>query len=451
LDTTLQYAHEITVADPRADTRTRVMAGYYFASFWCILFTGAIRKWMFPHVAAFYLFQDLPIAMAYFYALRTGLFDLGPLFAGTMLLSVIVTFQAMAQIILGGLDPIVAIVGLHHYLFYLPMLLIFPLCLTEKYRRDFIRWNLLLSIPMCLLVVAQAQSPTQAFINRTSEGDAMGLPGVEVARVSGTFNFVAFFGIWVGMAFALCLGEWLLRRERRVFKNRWLLTVCTFSLSICCLASGSRQTIFLTAASLLGAFLASIVLGSGRAIMAIGGIFLLLPIAAGATYLISPVEFNTVNERLTGERGASDSQQRILGSFYSWLTEPPFSLIGAGIGLGVDASHAGSSNSYLYTYNLSEADTTRNVMELGTPVGLFYLMLRFGFLLGMILLSIKIVRSGSAPHVLPLAFILCAQALADLTRAATMTSTQVMVGYAFILGVQLYPDQNNLQLELPIQ
>ena len=400
---------------------------------------------MFPHVTALYLFQDVPILMAYFYALWTGLFDLGPLFAGTMLLSVIVTFQTMAQVILIGHEPMVAVVGLHHYLFYLPMLLIFPLCLTEKYRRDFIRWNLLLSIPTCLLVIAQAKAPTQAFINRTSEGDAMGLPGVEVARVSGTFNFVAFFGIWVGMAFALCMGEWLLRREQRVFKSRWLLILSTLCLTICCLVSGSRQTIFLTATALLGALIAAFVLRSGRALLVIGGVLFLLPIAAAATYVISPVEFNTVNERLTGERGASDSQQRILGSFYSWLTEPPFSLIGAGVGLGVDASHAGSANSYTYTYDLSEADTTRNVMELGTPVGLFYLTIRFGFLLSMILLSIKIVRSGSAPHVLPLAFILCAQGLAEMTRAATMTSTQVMVGYAFILGVRLYPDMKSLE------
>jgi hypothetical protein len=273
----------------------------------------------------------------------------------------------------------------------------------------------------------------------------MGLPGVEVARVSGTFNFVAFFGIWVGMAFALCMGEWLLRREQRVFKSHWLLILSTLCLTICCLVSGSRQIIFLTATALLGALVAAFVLRSGRALLVIGGVLFLLPIAAAATYVISPVEFDTVSERLTGERGASDSQQRILGSLYSWLTEPPFSLIGAGVGLGVDASHAGSANSYMYTYNLSEADTTRNVMELGTPVGLFYLTIRFGFLLSMILLSIKIVRSGSAPHVLPLSFILCAQGLAELTRAATMTSTQVMVGYAFILGVRLYPDMKSLE------
>jgi hypothetical protein len=444
LETTLQYVNEVTFEQPRDISRVRWMAGLYFASFWCILFTGAIRKWMFPHVAALYLFQDIPIFFAYLYAIRTGMYRLGSMFLGVLLLSVVVTLQALLQIMVLGHDLTIAVVGLHHYLFYLPMLLIFPLCLTEKYRRDFIRWNLLLSIPMCLLVVAQAKSPAGAFVNRTSEGDAMGLPGVEVARTSGTFNFVAFYGIWVGMAFALCMGEWLLRRERRVFQNSWLLAISTFSLTVCCLVSGSRQTIFLTGAALFGAFLAAIILRSPRALVAIGGIFLLVPIAGAFTYVVSPVEFNTVAERLTGERGAADSQNRILGNFYQFLTVPKFSLVGAGIGLGVDAAHFGSANAYTFTYDLAEGDTIRNVMELGTPVGYFYLMLRFGLIIGVILLSIRIVSSGSAPHVLPLSFILFAQTLADWTRAATMTSTQVMIGYAFILGVQLYPDSSSL-------
>ena len=79
-------------------------------------------------------------------------------------------------------------------------------------------------------------------------------------------------------------------------------------------------------------------------------------------------------------------------------------------------------------------------MELGTPVGLFYMTLRFSLIFGMFLLSVRIVRTRSTPHVLPLSFMLAGQTLADLTRAATMTSTQVMVGYSFILAAQLYPD-----------
>jgi hypothetical protein len=108
--------------------------------------------------------------------------------------------------------------------------------------------------------------------------------------------------------------------------------------------------------------------------------------------------------------------------------------------MGVDAAHVGSSDTYNFTYVLSEQDTVRNVMELGTPVGLLYVLTRIAFIYGMIFLSIRIVRAGSSPHVLPLSFILLGQTYSDLTRAATMTASQVMVGYAFILGAYYYPD-----------
>jgi hypothetical protein len=421
------------------------MAALYFASFWCILFTGAVRKWIFPHISIFYLFQDIPITAAYLYALWSGLFTRGYILIGGLFLSVLLTLQGLIQVINSTNTIFVAVVGFHHYLYYLPMLVVFPLCLIEKYRRDFIRWNLWISLPMTLLVVAQSLSPKNAFVNRTSEGDAFGLPGVEVARVSGTFNFVAFFAIWISMAVALCMGEWLLPRKRRVIQRTWLLGLCTFGLVLSSLISGSRSIVLLVVIALLGALLAAAILGSGRAIAAIIGFCLLLPVAGAATYFISPIEFNTVRERLTGERGSAESQGRVLNIFYTFITVPEFSLIGAGIGMGVDASHFGNANAYNFTYDLSEQDIVRNVMELGTPVGLTYVFLRIGFLFGVFLLAVRIVRTGTSPHVLPLSFILFAQGMQDFTRAATMTSTQVMIGCVFILGAYIYPDQHSLQ------
>jgi len=424
------------------------MAKFFFATFWFIIFTGAVRKWMFPGVSALYLLQDVPIGLAYLYALWSGLFSRTYLMLGIVLLSVLITLQGLAQIIFSGLDAFVATVGIHNYLFYLPILVIFPLCLTEKYRRKFVWWNLVLSLPMCLLAIAQAQSPRQALINRTSEGDAFGVPGADVARVSGTFNFVSFYGVWVGMAVALCMGEWLLQKERRVFKSRWLLILCTFAVNLCHLVSASRVTIGLAAASIFGAIVGAVVLRSNRALLAIVGILVLLPVAAGLTYVISPAEFNIVADRFTGEQYQSSNQSRVEEGLIGFLVLPNFSLIGAGIGMGVDAAHAGSANAYQYTYGLSETDTIRTVMELGTPVGLLYVLTRLGFLFCMVLLSIRIVRNGSSPHVLPLAFFLLAQGyLGDMTRNAAMTASQMMIYYAFILGAYFYPDNAGLEAE----
>jgi hypothetical protein len=439
--TALQFANEITVEAPQESRSATVLARFYFAIFWAIVFTGAVRKWMFPGVAVLYLLQDVPIGIAYIYALMTGFFDRGYLFLGMILLSAILILQGLVQVIFSDLSFFVAAVGIHNYLFYLPILVVFPLCLTEKYRKNFVRWNLLLSIPMCLLAIAQNMSPKQAFVNRTSEGDAFGLPGADVARVSGTFNFTVFYGVWVAIAVALCMGEWLLPKERRVFRNKWMMILCTLTVNLCHLISASRSAIALAAMAILGALVGAIILGSIRAILAIVGICVLLPVAAGMTYVISPDEFNIVLERFTGSYYVADNKNRLSDGLIGFATIPEFSLIGAGIGMGVDASHVGNADTYQFTYTLSENDLTRDVMELGSPVGLFYAITRIIFLFSMVFLSMRIVRSGSSPHVLPLSFCLLAQSYqGDLTRAATMTASQVMVGFAFILGAYYYPD-----------
>jgi hypothetical protein len=262
----------------------------------------------------------------------------------------------------------------------------------------------------------------------------------------GTFNFTVFYGIWVGGTVALCMGEWLLPVHRRAIKSGWLLIFCTFSINLCHLVSGSRNAIALAGSAIVGAAIAAAILGSGRALLAIGGICFLLPVAAAATYVISPDEFNIVIERFTGEHYVSDTKSRLADAFIGFATVPKFSLLGAGVGMGVDAAHVGNADTYNFTYQLAEQDMIRNVMELGTPVGLLYSLVRLSFAGGMIIFAIRLVKDGSSPHVMPLAFFLFAQVyLNDLTRAATMTASQVMLGYAFILGSYFYPDNASEQ------
>ena len=437
----IQFADEVTVENPQEAVSIRWMARLFFATFWAIIFTGAVRKWVFPGVTVLYLLQDVPILLAYVYAIWTGLFSRGYLMLYTVLLCTIITLQALAQIVFSGLDLFIAGIGLHNYLFYLPIILVFPFGLTPRYRQSFVWWNLMLSIPMCLLAIAQSASPKQAFVNRTSEGDAFGIPGADIARVSGTFNFTLFYGIWVAFAVALCMGEWLLPKERRAIKKQWLLILCTVTVNVCHLVSASRSAVALACSAIFGAFIGAIVLRSTRALLAIGGMFLMMPVAVALTYVISPTEFNIVLERFTGDQYTEDNKTRVGDSLVGFLIYPKFSLIGAGVGMGVDAAHVGSTDAYNFTYSLSEFDTIRIMLELGTPVGLLYTLSRIGFLFGMVFLAIRIVRSGSSPHVLPLSFYVLTQGYTgDMTRNATMTGSQVMVGCAFILGAYYYPD-----------
>ena len=75
--TALQFGEEYTVERPQEIAPVRVLAKWFFASFWMIVFTGAIRKWIMPGVTALYLLQDVPIGLAYLYAIWTGFFKIG--------------------------------------------------------------------------------------------------------------------------------------------------------------------------------------------------------------------------------------------------------------------------------------------------------------------------------------------------------------------------------------
>jgi hypothetical protein len=417
----------------------RTLARYFFATFWLIVFTGALRKWVAPSVKILYLAQDLPIFGAYLYALWAGLIQRSLLLMGVLFLSCILLTQGFLQIILQQVSPFIALVGFHHYLFYLPMMLIFPVCLNYKYRREFIRWNMLLCLPMCGLAIAQSMFPAAALINKTSEGEAMGLSGSDAVRVSGTFNFTGFYGLWVALAVALCVGEWLLPKEKRAFKSTYLLLACTFASNVCHIISGSRSAILLSFAALVGGALAAFLLGSTRTIATFFSLVLLLPAIVGVTAVIAPHEYQIITERLTGEGYRQEASHRVSEIAIGFITEPPMTLVGAGIGMGIDAAHLGAVGGYQVTYNFSEWDTIRNVYELGTLVGLFYVMTRIFFALGMVGLAVWIVRCGGPPHVLPIAFYCFMQCyLGDLTRFGTMTCSQIMESYAFILGAYLY-------------
>lgn len=427
-----------TFEQPEESRAVRRVAQLFFATFWTIIFTGCIRKWLFPSTNVFYLLQDVPISLAYCYALYKGFFTRGTLFIGIILLTAILALLALVQIVILGLSPLVGFIGLHHYMYYAPMMLVFPLALTPRYRRDFVIWNLWSAIAMLPLSVAQAISPPDAWINQSSLGDAFAVAGTDVARISGPFNYTAAYGLWIGIAFALCLGEWMLPKARRASDSTLLLIIATGIWPFIALISGSRENIVICAAAGGGVAVAAAVTGSMRAIAVIALAVFAAPFAVGMVYIVNPEEFNVMLERFTDKTNSNYQMHGRIGeNLYGWIYEPDFTFIGAGVGMGIDAAHVGSVDAYNFTYGLAESDTVRNVMELGNPVGYLWVLTRMLFALGMIALAWRL--NAISPHCLPLAVMLFAQVVWDMTRYATTSYTQVMLGYCFIFGAAIYP------------
>src|SRR5215469_5492806 len=192
------------------DKELRTLANLFLVAWVSVLLQGAIRKWILPGVTVLYLAQDLPLLIAYSYALYKKIVWEGRLAFSCMIIAIVLSIQALAQIIFVELAVTVAIIGLHHYIFYLPILFLLPACMNEENRQRFIRFNLWSNIPMAFIAALQALSPRSAWINLTSAGeDTAFLVGNGAVRATGTFNFTMSFSIWCGIAVALTLGEWL--------------------------------------------------------------------------------------------------------------------------------------------------------------------------------------------------------------------------------------------------
>jgi hypothetical protein len=410
------------------------------AAWICVILQGALRKWVFPGLQIMYLVQDVPLLFAYMYAFYARLFRLNWLAWSCIVCALILSMQTLMQIIVVGLPVQTAVIGLHHYLFYLPILFMAPLCFNAKHRLRFLRFNLLSTIPMALIATIQSRSSNSAWINRTSLGDntAFSISGSDAFRSTGTFNFTLPYSIWCGIVAALVIGEWLQPEEQRSFKSTPLLMVCSISALLATAVSGSRTAVFLTAAAFAGGFVSVVITQNRKYIIRFVAVTILLPIIAGLGFLVSPDSFTGNVNRFEGEDASREMTTRVEGMTFGFLTDVPLSLLGEGIGKGIQASNVGSNDAY--EVDLSEWDPIRGVQELGSVTGTALVLFRYGGSFALFFAGVAALKQRpSSSYSLPLAATAIPQlALGDIWRVAPQIATQVFFCIAFIIGTMLF-------------
>jgi hypothetical protein len=435
----------LTQAAPRAiKQRTRrtnrdQLASLFMAAWICILLQGALRKWIFPGSAALYLIQDVPLTFAYVFALWKGLVWGGKLAWMCVLVSAALAIQTMLQVIFGNLQLRTAVMGLHQYIYYLPILFLVPVCFNFKHRRRFIRWNMLVIVPMALIAALQSRAPSGAWINRTSAGEDTGLGGLSAGhvRATGTFNFTVSYAIWCGFAVGLVMGEWLLPPARRSFQSKAMLIICTMGAIVATLVSGSRVAVMLAAAAFLGGFAAVIVTRNVRLIVRFTAVTILLPLLVVISYFAAPSNFDAVVARFSGEGNQQSIEQRIDKMFTAFTWAASYSGLGVGIGVGIPAANPGH-----VAFVLSENESIRIVQEMGTYTGTILVLLRDAAGILLVLVSfraLQLAQGNRLPHAVPLAFSAAPTIMVgDLTHSAPVTATQAYFWTALILGALLF-------------
>lgn len=415
-----------------------ILATLFLVSWMFVLLQGALRKWVFPGVGVLYLVQDFPLLAAYLYALRKGLVAGGKFVIFFFMLSILLSIHALAQVVLINHNLQTAIIGLHHYIFYLPILFLLPACMNHENRQRFIRLNLWCNIPMSVIAIIQSVSPGSAWINRTSAGDdtAFTIPGFLAVRSTGTFNFTLLFSIWCGIALALALGEWLQPAELRASRSRPLLLISTMCVTVATISSGSRTAIFLGAASFLGGMAAVLMTRNYALLVRFAAVLFVLPGLAGVAYVISPESFQGTLSRFSGEEAHTEMSSRVMEMTIGFFTEPKFNMLGEGIGNGIQAAHAGSTSAYATT--LSEYDTIRIVQEMGFVTGTLVVLLRYGAGIALLIAGFRALglpTGHSMPHAVPLAFTVVPTLMTgDIVRVAPMIAAQIFFCVALVYG-----------------
>ena len=218
---------------------------------------GAIRKWLLPEASdLIYFLKDIVLVTAYinYFALLKSSrnFRLKNNFINNLIL--IVAGWCIFQVLNPSLgSPIVGVFGLRGYLFYIPLMWIIPtLFQSEEELYNFLRYFLLLVIPVGFLGIAQFFSPASSPLNVYAPGEVSDVAtfGVTSAvRVTGTFSYLSGYSIYLLFCFGLLI-PLLLTQQTKTWRR--LSIVELLLIVVNSLMTGSRGIVIALVLFLLG-------------------------------------------------------------------------------------------------------------------------------------------------------------------------------------------------------
>jgi hypothetical protein len=215
--------------------------------FLLVVCEGVIRKWILPQQSEIiYFLKDIFLLGIYF-----RLFILSPklmvfvkpnAFLKTMwaLAFIWCLFQAFNPS-LGS--PIIGFFGIKAYFLYVPIMVIIPSVFkTKEEFLSFLKAYLLLSIPICLLGIAQFFSPATSPLNvyAGGAGTAAGFSHTSFSRVTGTFPYLTGYSAYLSFCFSLLVPIFLSSKKRvqQIFEG-----ISIFLIVVNSLMSGARALI----------------------------------------------------------------------------------------------------------------------------------------------------------------------------------------------------------------
>lgn len=338
-----------------------------------LVIEGVLRKWVLPQASdLMYFLKDYFLLGAYInFCLVEKRFVFKISFINVLIL--LITGWCLFQIFNSSLgSPIVGLFGLRGYLLYIPLVwLLSPLFRTEESLYKFLRWHLLLTIPVGILGIAQFFSPASSPINvyTPSESIVATFGAVDAVRVTGTFSYISGYSAYLLISFGLLIP---LLSKHQSFKWRLFSIVELAFVVINSFMTGSRGLLIAEGLCLLGYLSLKGVMQPGKILRLVKQLIPATLVAA----LVAIIWFQpAINAFWLRTSANQDLPSRLVGSF----NEPLQAMQYKGLdGYGPGATHQAApalrraldlpKGEFVPIF--SEGEISRVTLELG-PIGFF--------------------------------------------------------------------------------
>jgi len=365
-----------------------------FLIYFFLIFEGVLRKWILPELSqAIFFIKDPIVLYLYFLSIKYKLFPKTQVFYISLFVIILYILVTLLQILITGYNPIVAIYGLRMYFMYLPLAFIIYSIFDKEDILYYIKFTLLIAIPISILVLIQFLSPPDAFINKnagTGDGHVFQIVA-GIVRPYGTFSFVIGQSFFVPsvLFFLLLLKEFRLKSKDIIYK---LLPIIWISLFMMLFLSGSRTTIANVSIIFLVLFIHSLFFLKRKSSIRL----ILTTISILSLFFISITLYfpDIIEIYMTRSEDAYKSEGSIIVRGLTMLIEfvnylsTDMHFLGNGIGSGTSGGVALLSGARAIT--LAEYDLSRIVLEMGALFGLLFILYRVYLSIALLIDSFKV-------------------------------------------------------------
>jgi hypothetical protein len=380
----------------KAVKRVKALTWLYFG---LLITEGAVRKWIPPLSNPFLLIRDPVAILIWAFALQANL-GLRKLWGYFYIYAFLVTLWGLLQVIAVQLAVPVFIYGWRTYILHIPVACAAAAVFDSSDLRKLGLWTLRIALPMTALMIVQYLAPSDSWLNKgASEGSSQIGAALGHVRPAGTFSFITGAASFVQFTAAfVMLG--LVKRD--VFP-RWLVVSAGIAVLASMPISGSRTLVLGVAAVVLSAFLGGTISGAlsfdvSRVPKIVGGML------AGGVVVVGLLQIPLVKDGITtfstrwnqaaeaegSGSGTAAVEYRLTGPFAQVFTVAATApTMGMGIGLG---SNFAASYMGLNSLALGESAWDREVNELGSIAGPFFLALRVWVSIGLAFVAVRALR-----------------------------------------------------------